>query len=307
MEGKELTVVNFEEYAMTPDKVVRQINLIQEVMQKVMKLGEHYGTIPGCGPKPTLLKPGAEKISTTFRLAPEYKITKTDLKDGHREYEIVCSLVHIPTGQFVGQGVGACTTMEGKYRFRSQGIPTGEPIPKDYKAKKGWYKAQGFTCKKDDESGEWQWCKLEKGEHDNPADYYNTVLKMAKKRAHVDAVLTATAASDIFTQDIEDMPEVIPQKTEAMKPEAPQEAQPSEPEKPKAKPLNKAQGEKIIAIAANHERSFSADEAKEIIDWYCQNNEHGGRTFDAGQALIFGFESILNRFLASREQAQEGI
>jgi len=33
---------------------------------------------------------------------------------------------------------------------------------------------------------------------------------MAKKRAHVDAILTATAASDIFTQDVEDMPEVIP-------------------------------------------------------------------------------------------------
>jgi hypothetical protein len=28
---------------------------------------------------------------------------------------------------------------------------------------------------------------------------------MAKKRAHIDATLTATAASDIFTQDIEDM------------------------------------------------------------------------------------------------------
>ena len=33
---------------------------------------------------------------------------------------------------------------------------------------------------------------------------------MAKKRAHVDAALTATAASDCFNQDIEDMPEVIP-------------------------------------------------------------------------------------------------
>ena len=37
-----------------------------------------------------------------------------------------------------------------------------------------------------------------------PEDQYNTVLKMAKKRSHVDAILTATAASDIFTQDIED-------------------------------------------------------------------------------------------------------
>ena len=36
------------------------------------------------------------------------------------------------------------------------------------------------------------------------ADTYNTILKMAKKRALVDGVLTCTACSDIFTQDLED-------------------------------------------------------------------------------------------------------
>ena len=41
-------------------------------------------------------------------------------------------------------------------------------------------------------------------ENEDIADVYNTVLKMAKKRALVDATLTATAASDIFTQDVED-------------------------------------------------------------------------------------------------------
>jgi hypothetical protein len=40
-----------------------------------------------------------------------------------------------------------------------------------------------------------------------PVDMYNTILKMAKKRSQADAVLTATGASDIFTQDIEDMVE----------------------------------------------------------------------------------------------------
>jgi hypothetical protein len=40
----------------------------------------------------------------------------------------------------------------------------------------------------------------------NPADVSNTVLKMAKKRGLIDAVLTVTAASDLFTQDIEDLP-----------------------------------------------------------------------------------------------------
>lgn len=33
----------------------------------------------------------------------------------------------------------------------------------------------------------------------------NTIIKMAKKRAYVDAVMTATGASSIFTQDMEDI------------------------------------------------------------------------------------------------------
>ena len=45
---------------------------------------------------------------------------------------------------------------------------------------------------------------MEQVEYDNPADYYNTVIKMADKRAIVAAVLYSTAASDTFTQDIED-------------------------------------------------------------------------------------------------------
>lgn len=44
---------------------------------------------------------------------------------------------------------------------------------------------------------------------------HNTVLKMAKKRALVDAVLTATAASDIFDQDLEDLEERAERVAEA--------------------------------------------------------------------------------------------
>lgn len=39
----------------------------------------------------------------------------------------------------------------------------------------------------------------------NFASSLNTVLKMAKKRSYVDAILTATHASGVFTQDIEDI------------------------------------------------------------------------------------------------------
>lgn len=108
--------------------------------------------------------------------------------------------------------------MEGKYRFRKadQKCPECGKDSTIIKGKKeyggGWICFQkkggcGAKFKDGDPAIENQ--NMGRVEHDNPADYYNTVLKMAKKRAHVDAVLTATAASDIFTQDIEDMPEVI--------------------------------------------------------------------------------------------------
>lgn len=202
-------LMNLTDYAQTKENMLMQVKVIQDTLQNVMKEGEHYGKIPGCGDKPSLFKPGAEKIGTTFHLAPSYDVKVIDLPQSHREYQIVCKLTHIITGSIVGEGVGACSTMETKFRFRVESVDTGEHIPGDYKDNKGAYRAKGFVAKKDNTTGQWMWCKTQRVEHDNPADYYNTCLKMAKKRAHVDAILTATAASDIFTQDIEDMKDIV--------------------------------------------------------------------------------------------------
>jgi hypothetical protein len=182
-------------------------------MKEVMKEGEHYGIIPGCGDKPALLKPGAEKLNLTFRMSPTYKVERIEMSGGHREYVVTCVLSSIGSNVVLGEGVGSCSTMEAKYRYRTgPKESTGKPVPKGYwdARKSDPSKAQallggkGFSTMKDD-TGNWVISvQGEKVEHDNPADYYNTILKMAKKRAHVDAVLTVTAASDIFTQDIED-------------------------------------------------------------------------------------------------------
>lgn len=210
----EKELVNIEDHAMTAEKMQGQVNTIQKMMRQVMKPGEHYGKIPGCGNKPTLLKPGAEKLSLLFRLAPSYQIQRGDLPGGHREYEVVCTLTHMTTGMVVGQGVGSCSTMEGKYRFRKaeQKCPECGKEGTVIKGKKDygggwlcWGKKGGCGAKFEDGDERIENQEMGRVEHDNPADYYNTVLKMAKKRSHVDAILTATAASDIFTQDIEDM------------------------------------------------------------------------------------------------------
>ena len=42
----------------------------------------------------------------------------------------------------------------------------------------------------------------------DPYSIANTILKMAKKRAYVDAALSVASLSDIFTQDLEDMPDM---------------------------------------------------------------------------------------------------
>jgi hypothetical protein len=220
--------------------VMQQVQLIQQIMSKCMIDKEHYGTIPGCGEKKTLLKSGAEKLTLTFRMAPDYEIETIDHPHGHQEYRVKCKMSHIGTGNFLGSGVGCASTMETKWRFRKTTTPTGEPIPKDYKENKGAYAAKGLTCRKN-EAGEWEWCKIERTEHDNPADNYNTCLKMAKKRALVDAVLTCTAASDIFTQDLEEMVEngVIPAEgshppppATAQKPIQPPQERPATPPPP---------------------------------------------------------------------------
>lgn len=214
----ENSVVHYESAGavVSVEEVRQQVNMIQDLMRSLMTNGEHYGKIPGCGDKPSLLKPGAEKISFMFRLVPDYQIERVDLPGGHREYIITCVLRHSQTGIKYGEGVGSCSTMESKYRYRGgEKEGTGQPVPTEYwnlKKDGRMDEAQallggrGYAPGKID--GRWEICRIgEKVEHDNPADYYNTVLKIGKKRALVDATLTATAASDIFTQDIEDMVE----------------------------------------------------------------------------------------------------
>jgi len=192
------------------EEVRHQVTKIQQLMKSVMREGEHYGVIPGTD-KPTLYKADAEKLGFTFRLMPDFKVTRKDLSDGHREYEILCSPKHMQSGKIVGQGVGNCSTLESRYRYRYSEESTGKPVPGGYwkiheKNPKGAQQLLGgfgFKARKIDGS----WMTVKQGERiENPdiADCYNTVMKIAKKRAYVDAVITACAASDIYAQDLED-------------------------------------------------------------------------------------------------------
>jgi len=212
--------------ALSVAEMQTQIALIQNHMSKNMKEGEHFGVIPGCGKKPTLLKSGAEKLCFIFQLAPKFQTKVVDLQNGHREYRSKCTLIYRPTGALVAEGEGSCATLEGKYRYRDaeRVCPScGKPAIIKGKAEYGggflcFKKKDGCGAKFSDDAPEILNQPSGKTDHDNPADYYNTCLKMSAKRALVAATLFGTAASDIFTQDIEDMPEVIPAVAVAVKP-----------------------------------------------------------------------------------------
>ena len=126
-------------------------------IKKMMIKDVDYGIIKGCGTKPVLLKPGAEKLLIAFNIyAKVDNIDIIDLEGLNREYRVMVSLISRKDVLSIGYGIGSATTLERKF----------------------------------------------KRDNPNPPDLWNTVLKMAKKRALVDAVLTSLGASMLFTQDL---------------------------------------------------------------------------------------------------------
>lgn len=171
--------------------VLTHAKTVQEVMKSVMKPNVHYGTIPGAGDKPTLLKSGAEVLCMTFRIADKYVVT--DLSSpGSIRYRVTCVAEHQQTGETLGSGLGECSTDEEKYRWR-KAVCKEEfeaTAPDMRRVKYGRKQGGHYTVEQ---------------VRTEPADLANTVLKMACKRAKIAMVLNVTAASDMFSQDLEDL------------------------------------------------------------------------------------------------------
>ena len=245
-----------------------QVALVQDVMKSIMRDGEHYGKIPGCGDKPTLLQPGAQKLMMTFRLVPDPEVEIIDLPGEHREYRVKVRL-STQGGIFLGAGVGSCSTMEGKFRYRKADLTCPECgadaiIKGKAEFGGGWlcYQKKGGCGKKWTDAESPFGVVTAKVEHDNPADYWNTCEKMAYKRALVSATLTVTAASDIFTQDVEDMPPGVlpPKKEDNIKP--PQSKQQTAPPE-QQDVISEAQAKRFYAIA--HGAGYKDEEIKKWL------------------------------------------
>ncbi len=191
---------------------------MKDFVQKVLTVNTDYGVIPGTGAKPTLLKPGAEKLCALFGLAITYDVVErekdwTGIEHGGEPFFYFHYRVRLMRGTVIaGEGEGSCNSWEKKYRYRSaeRVCPAcGKATIIKGKAEYGG----GWLCfaKKGG-------CGAKYGDNDpaitgqatgqtvnlDIADQVNTIQKMAQKRALVAATLNTVNAFDFFTQDLED-------------------------------------------------------------------------------------------------------
>lgn len=297
---------------MTIKDMKKHVAIVDTMMKEMMigptkdnPRGVHYGLIPGCD-KPTLLKPGAEKIMLTFHLSPSFQVE--DLSSGNIiRYRVMTTIKH-RDGTFLGEGVGECSSAEEKYAWRSAVCPEEfNATPLDQRRTK--WKKVGYNKKEG---------KAIFGTVDqvmtNSADIANTILKMAKKRSLIDATLTCTAASDCFLQDVEEMSEELRAsvygedaivESDEKKVDLPKEAtttqgQPapqtaSEPPKTEEqktpKPENaisEKQVGRLLAIAKAN--GWSADEVREKIQWDYEIGHFDHITKDIYEEVVSLFE-----------------
>lgn len=210
------------------DTAKKRLVELEEFVKFYMHEGEDFGKIPGT-PKPTLYKSGADKLCDIYGIADQYKITNRteDWSKNLFDYEVECTLVSKRDGRLIATGLGSCNSFEGKYRYREskrhcpkcgkETIIKGRPEFAKGQAgfeNGGWVcwlkagKSDGCGTKFTDADTSISSQVVGKVENDDIPTMKNTFLKMAKKRAKVDAVLSATRSSGLFTQDMEDIRQV---------------------------------------------------------------------------------------------------
>lgn len=175
--------------------VLARMTRILEIQKTVMKEGTHFGRIPGT-PKPTLYKPGAEKLLVTFQIAAIPTHVEDLSSADEIRYRVRVQGMSQITGVVLGEAVGECSSNEEKYRWRKPVCDQEwDEAPEDGR-RAVWKKYDGKVYKA-------------KQVRTSPADVANTILQMATKRGLIPMTRVVLACSDIFDQDLEDMPEEL--------------------------------------------------------------------------------------------------
>jgi hypothetical protein len=178
-----------------------QRNLLIHLVKNELIEGHDYGLIPGCGDKPALKKPGAERIADFFQYSIEVDCTSKfeDYDKGLFAYTYKAT-VRRKDGSFV-QCEANCNSKEKKYGQRK--------VNKQYASEKEKQSAIGESSYYDK--------KERKTTHYwvlNNEDIFsivNTIMKMSEKRAIVGAVLLASNASGFFENAEQMTPREVPE------------------------------------------------------------------------------------------------
>lgn len=142
------------------DARTRKVVVKGMIDAQVLRPGVDYGSVPGTD-KPTLLKPGAERLCSAFSLDPRFEtITAIERWDGDEPlffYRIRCSLVHIESGREIATGIGSCNSREARYRWRwvdADKVP-GHLSLKDLERRDGTSVEFAFAIEKKETSGKY--------------------------------------------------------------------------------------------------------------------------------------------------------
>ena len=242
---------------------IEQRKLLGQYIDSMMTEGVDYGVIPGTKNK-TLLKPGAEKLIDLFRCYPQFTIVDKveNWETGLFHYMFKCEVLVRDSGMLVAEGFGSCSTYEGKYRWRNEDRKCPQcGVAAILKSK--------YPPKNDPDSPPGFYCFAKKGgcgaefAHDDPeiidqrvgkvqnpdiSDQINTVLKMAKKRAVVDAAIALARCSDMFTQDAEDFIEQSQGEAKTQK-----KSGAENPPRPNGKPASESVCRDMLDVIASPE------------------------------------------------------
>jgi predicted RNA-binding Zn-ribbon protein involved in translation (DUF1610 family) len=204
--------------AMSIELAVERYNTITEFVSRVLRRDVDYGQIPGTD-KLTLLKPGAEKLTTFFGLSTRFQVIERiedwtgALHDNEPFFYYLYRCQLYRGDLLVAEADASCNSRETKYRYREaqRACPScGQAAiikgKEEYGG--GWicFKKKG-GCGAKYSNGDAAIESQTVGRIFNPdiADQVNTIQKMSQKRALVAATLLAVNASEFFTQDVEDM------------------------------------------------------------------------------------------------------
>lgn len=163
-----------------PAALIEAQNRARAFVKEVLRDGVDYGTIPGTEGK-TLLKPGAEKITAGFGCVAVPRILEQEV-DHFRDVPWRKRRKEWVTGEG-GRREQVFVEQEGSSLGLYRYVVAVEIIDQD-----GTIRGTGLgSCS-----------TLESKYCDRPRECENTTLKMARKRAHVAAVLDAFGLSDEF-------------------------------------------------------------------------------------------------------------